>query len=328
MTGEYLAEVIAQARDWDDVRPRSEQRELGWSGMAGCRSWMGYKIRGDWPTDDEENWRAIAGTALHAWLGAVRLHALGDPDVSFELEVSYGGVTGHADEVDWRRKVVTDYKFPRLASARVWDDPDALDELFIQVHGYAAGVIDTPRWRELHGDDEDITVQMLVCPVDGTFPDWACYSRPFSRQAADDALRRLQQVVADTEAGEDLPRDKPWFFCERFCEYFTACRGGMKPSSRFEEIRDPELAAAIERYGLAGEQAAAADKAKKELLPLIKGLRGTARGWRVAMSKPGAGKLVYDEDAIARQYERSGLDIPLRPAEGRPSRLMVTREKT
>ena len=91
MTG-YLDEVIAQARQWDHARPRSAQKALGWSGMAGCRAYMGYKVREDWESDETDTWRAIVGTALHEWITGVRYEACQATglDASFEVPVKIG----------------------------------------------------------------------------------------------------------------------------------------------------------------------------------------------------------------------------------------------
>lgn len=334
----YLEEAIDQARAWDAERPRSQQVELGWSGLAGCRSYMGFVLSEEWASDEEDTWRAIVGTVLHEWLADVRRASL-HPDISFEVPIVYGGIRGHADEVDYRNAEITDYKFPRLASVRVWDDPAVLDERFIQVQGYAAGVMETERWRKrlpvshmtnetqsLVADRKPL-VRMLVAPVDGRYEDWRCYERPFDRKAADQALERLADVRRAQAEGLGLPKDKPYAYCEKVCEFFSLCRGGDRPDTESREITDPELAAAVERYGLASEQETAAAAMKKDLLPLIKGLRGNARGFRVSLTKRGAGKFVYDERAIERAYRRRGVEVPLRPSAGRPPAIRVSREK-
>lgn len=317
---DYLTEVTEQAVRWDLARARSQQREAGWSEMASCRSYLGFKVRGEWATDDEDKARAIVGTALHEWLTKVRASAtLGT--FGFEIPVEYGGVMGHIDEVDLGRRVITDYKFPSKNSARLFDDPEVIEEKFIQVQGYAAGFVAQSDWP-----DDMVTVRLLVCPVDGTFEDWRMYERPFDREAAQAALVRYGWVKEAIETGEELPKDKPYRWCERYCEFFRACRG---PDEDYDdgEITDPESAAAVEAYGLANEAEAEAKKAKEQLAPLIRGLRGTARGWKVRMSRAGSGKLVVDEAEMARHYQDEGLRLPMRSVDGAPAKLLVSRVK-
>jgi hypothetical protein len=329
---EYLSTVIEQARGWDLARPRSQQHMAGWSDMASCRSYLGFRIRGEWASDDQDTWRAIAGTALHEWMAAVRNASLPpDQRASFEVPVEYGGVTGHVDEVIWDTAEVTDYKFPSRASARLWDDPDVLEDKFVQVNGYAAGLIDGYGPTIYHSGpcfgSADVTVRLLVCPVDGTFDDWKVYERPFDREAADAAVTRLNWVREVVAAGELLPKDKPYRWCERYCPFFGLCRQPGE-ATRMDEITDPEMAAAVERYGVSRETASAAEKVMKDLGPLIKGLHGTARGWKIRMGREGTGKMVYDEDAIFEDYHQRGLRVPMRPVPGRAASLLVSREKT
>lgn len=37
--------------EWDRSRPRSRQRELGWSELGGCRRRAGYRLAGVEPTN-------------------------------------------------------------------------------------------------------------------------------------------------------------------------------------------------------------------------------------------------------------------------------------
>jgi hypothetical protein len=334
MTHPYLDEVIGQLTDWDAARPRSQQTTVGWSGMADCRSMIGFMIAEEWATDDTDTWRAIAGTALHDFLTEVRSTAVpSDMNVEFGVSVEYGGIPGTADEVSSTRSgyrpegaqlIVTDWKFPSLAATRIWGDPEVLDERFVQPQGYAAGVLKLPRWS--HVKPKDVKVQILVAPVDGTFPDWRLFERPFDRAVADDAIARYQDVIEDVKAGEQLPRDKPWHFCETYCEYFTLCRGEQRPRE-LPEITDAETAAAIEAYGIANEQESAAAKIKKELGPLVRGVRGHARGWTSTMTRPGTGAMGLDEARIEQEYNARNWEVPYVAKPGRPPSLRITRDK-
>lgn len=332
MSEDYLAEVIQAVRDWDTFRERSLQRLPGWSNMADCRAYLGFLERGDWATEDDENWRAVVGTVMHEWLVGVRVAATMDKEqlASFELPVVYRGVPGHLDEMNWTTGELTDYKFPRLASARVWDDPDVLEEKFVQTQGYAAAVMESRAWAEARRGgmltvDEPL-VRMLVCPVDGKFGDWRVYERPFDREVADAAVERYLYVKESVAQGDDLPRDKQMWWCENWCEFFSLCRGADPPWEP-EPITDPETAAAIERYGLAGEQEAAARQIKKELAPLVRGARGSARGFRAFMTRPSKGKSVLDEKAVEADYDRDNRQVPMIWQDGKPPSLRVVREK-
>ena len=208
-----------------------------------------------------------------------------------------------------------------LANSKLWaSDHSLLRPKRIQAHGYAAGLVDA---GEL---PEDCTVRLLVIPVDGTFADWWCYEEPFDRALADEGADRLEEVRARMAAGETLPKDKPFAWCESWCEFFSLCRDQGQPEG--EEITDPELAAAVAAYGEATKQATALDKEKKRLAPMIRGLRGTAGDWRISIGERGEDKPVIDEAAIRADYEARGEHVPMTTKPGNAPRLTVTRLKT
>jgi hypothetical protein len=327
---DYVDEIIAEARRLDAARMRSQQREIGGSDLPGCRSEMGFLLRGDPPSDERDNWRAITGTAMHAWLSNLRLYQTAEAGekASFDLEVNYRGITGHADEVNFSRGEVTDYKFPSKRSALIWDDPDVQAERFVQVHVYGAAVMQTGMWKALAPDPDKMTVRMLVCPVDGGFDSWVAYEMPLDLEAADEAIDRYLRVQADVAANMDLPRDKPWFWCSRYCEFFTACRGGgYGPAITYPEIHDEEVAAMVERYALAVEQAREAARIKEALAPELAGIRGTARGWNVRMSRPGSDRWVPDMETITEIFETRHETVPLKKVPGRAAYVIVDRAK-
>jgi hypothetical protein len=329
LSDSYLAEVIQQARDEDFERERSQQKEMGWSDIAGCRAYMGYRLDGEWATDDTDEWRAIAGTALHdGWLTPVRRAALDrvGHQAEFGPVVEYRGVRGHPDEVNYTLGEITDFKFPTLSTAKLFEDAEVLNQRFAQPMGYAAAVMETERWKAAappHRVDRP-WVRLLVCPVDGKFSDWKVYERDFDRDLADAAVERYLDTLERRVRGERLPQDMPWHFCERACEFFSLCRGGPEPDD-LPEIKDPELAAAVEMYGLAKEAASEADRTKKEMRAIIHGLRGKARGWKVYTSRGGSAK-VPDMARIEADYAESDMDVPMK-REPRAGALNVNRIK-
>ena len=329
----YLEMSKGLARRWDAARPRTQQTTIGWSGMADCRAYLGFKLDGTWPTDEPDKARAIFGTALHSWWTHLRrafCHDHGIP-AAFDVPIRYGGVPGHIDEILWPtedggRWEVTDYKMPKLSSVRLWDDDDFLNEMFVQPHGYAAGVLADPHgdyasetltaegkakeaWSGYDLDPDACVVRLLGMPVNGNMPDWVCHERPFDRQVPDDALARLEQVGQAQAEGEELPRDKPAFFCTDWCEFATACRGGEQPAE-LELITDPELAAAVNAYGLANEMVSANQKIKAEMRDLLDGARGrTEGGYRIWHGRGAPGKLETDDAAVEAVLGARGIPL-------------------
>jgi hypothetical protein len=314
-----LEHTIKLVRDHDASRPRSLQAEPGWSEVGGCRSHLGFRLSGAWSSDETDSWGAIRGTAIHEYLAAI---LEGQPGVRSEVTTSYRGIPGHADLVVIDDSSVTDFKTTRQANSLVWrEKPSALRQKRIQAHGYAAGLIEA---GELPAD---CTVRLMVIPVDGRFADWWVFEEPFDRSLADEGADRLEWVRARLEAGESLPKDEPYSFCEAWCEFASSCR---PPSDAAEarEIEDPELAAAVAMFGEATATASAAAKVKKDLDPLVRGLRGTTPdGWRVSMGQGGEGGTALDEEWIRADYGRRGLPVPEVATPGSRPRLTVTKIK-
>ena len=200
---------------------------------------------------------------------------------------------------------------PTLSSVRLWDDDDFLAEMFVQVHGYAAGLLAMgPAPGLLDLDPDACVVRLLGMPVNAkTMDDWACHERPFNRQVPDDALARLQQVRDVQAEGDELPKDKPAFFCEKWCEFYTACRGGEQPKE-LEEITDPELKAAVNAFGLAGELISANKKIQAELRDLLDGARGrTAEGYKIWHGRGNPAKLEFDGAAVEAVLGSRGIPL-------------------
>lgn len=313
----FLDEVIKRVRDDDAARPRSVQAEAGWSEVGGCRAYLGYRLDGAWPSEEPDSWAAIRGTAIHAHLEAI----MAGPGVLTEVTTSYRGIPGHADLVRTGAAEVWDFKTTRLANSKTWQSsPAALRQKRVQVHGYAAGLVDAGMLPE------DCTVGLLVIPVDGTFADWWAYQEPFDRALADEGADRLAWVRERLAAGDALPKDQPYAWCETWCEFFSLCRGADDPKAA-NEITDPEAAAAIARYGELNAQLKPLTKEKEGLAPLVRGLRGTAGDWRVSTSEPGEPKTALDEDWIRADYATRGEPVPEVSKPGAAPRLTVTKIK-
>lgn len=309
----WLDSTIKRVRDFDAQRPRSQQAEVGWSEVGGCRAYLGFKLEGAWESDEPDTWAAQRGTAIHEYLQGI----LAAPGVRMEVETEYRGIPGHADIVE--ADSVTDIKSTRLSNSQMWAaNKSVLLQKRIQANGYAAGLVDA---GEL---PEDATVRLLVVPVDGTFADWWAYEEPFDRSLADVGADRLDAARAALLAGEQLPKDMPYQWCSAYCEFFSLCRAQDDPAAA-EQITDLELVAAVAAYGEANAAESAAKKEKERLAPLIRGLRGVAGDWRISLGKPGDPKEVIDEAIVRMQYESLGLDLPMVEKAGRAASLSVTR---
>lgn len=314
----WIEQAVAGMRAFDASRPRSMQTAVGWSEVGGCRSAIGFRLDGAFATDEPDTWAAQRGTAIHEYAEPILAKLF--PGYRLELDTEYRGIPGHADLVG--PADVVDLKTSTLASSKLWaSDHSLLHPKRVQVHGYAAGLVNA---GEL---PPDCTVRLLVIPVDGTFADWWAYEEPFDRSLADEGADQLEQVRETLAAGESLSKDKPVFWCEKFCQFYSLCRDPSE-AGQAAEITDPELAAAVAAYGEAHIRYSAAEKEKDRLASLIRGLRGvTPDGWRISLSKPGEGKPAIDEDVIRADYEARELPVPMTTKPGKAPRLSVTRVK-
>jgi hypothetical protein len=321
MTDEqFMDDLRKQVTMWDDGRERSKQVEIGWSEIAGCRSALAFRMRDVWPTDDPDGWRATAGTALHLWMREVR--SADDPWLEFEVEVEYRGVPGHVDEWSFLRRELVDYKFPTKAVSESWRrSPEMLREKMVQLMGYGAGMLD----GRLSGEGS-LMCRLLVMPVDGTSDDWWTVAWPFDRDVADEYVQRMEDVGWRLDNGMAVPRDRPHGWCQQFCEFFTACRGGDDTSRQVEiEITAPDLRWAVEEYGAASVAATEANRRKAELRPVVYGLSGIVGEWKVKTGQAGDPKWVLDEQAVIEEYAARGEEPPWVEKPGSTGSLSVSR---
>jgi hypothetical protein len=313
-SGGFLDGAIARIRQWDLARPRTSQVAVGWSEVGGCRAALGFRLAGDLVSDEPDTWGAIRGTTIHELLGPV----LAGEGVRTELDTEYRGIPGHADIVG--PDFLGDIKTTKLASSRMWrDKPEVLRQKRVQAHGYAAGLIDAGELPLA------ARVMLLVIPVDGTFADWWAWQEPFDRALADEGADRLEWVRARMAAGEPLPKDEPYWFCESWCEFFSICREPGDDDGTDTVITNPDLIAAVAAYAQARDQETAARKRKDAVASEIRGLRGIAGEYRVGLSREGDKAEVLDEAWIRADYESRGEIVPVTWKPGRPPSLSVTR---
>ena len=217
---------------------------------------------------------------------------------------------------------MVDLKTTSMANSKLWaDDFSLLRPKRVQAHGYAAGLVDA---GELPAD---CTVRLLVIPVDGTFADWWSYEEPFDRSLADEGADRIEWVRARMDAGRGAAEGQAVRVLRELVPVLLPVPRAGREAGMLAEITDPELAAAVARYGELNAVIRAAEKEKKKLAALIRGLRGTANGWRVSTGQPGEDKEVPDMAAIEADYAETGRDVPKTWKPGNAPRLTVTRVK-
>jgi hypothetical protein len=223
---DFLADLITAVRAHDAERPRSQQAAVGWSEVGGCRSYLAYRLKGEWPSDTTDTWGASRGTAIHEMLAEA---LAGRPGLYTELSTQYRGIPGHADLCIIHDNSIGDFKSTSLKNSRHWRrNQDVLWEKRVQVMGYAAGLIEDC----MLDSSRPVTVRLIVIPVDGTFADWWVHEELFDRSIADWGADRLEEVKRRMQGTRLMPRDRPPSFCRAWCPFVSMCRPEVKNGKR------------------------------------------------------------------------------------------------
>jgi CRISPR/Cas system-associated exonuclease Cas4 (RecB family) len=217
---------------WDRTRPRSRQRELGWSEVGGCKRRAGYRMAGTEPSNAGGSLQAVMGTAIHDAVQQ-RLNETASPDDLVEYEVVFANIPGHLDRYEADTCTLVDVK---TTSSR-WLEHIKVHgpsrEHLWQVNGYAAALI-----------RKGIRVLRLVIDYiardTGELYRWEGIPDPREVKAA---LAWLAEVRdADLEM---LPRqyapDGP--FCQH-CPFLDVCWEGAVPDRDRRSVlfvEDPDL---------------------------------------------------------------------------------------
>lgn len=224
--------------EWDRMRARSMQREIGWSEIGGCRKRAGYRLAGTEPSNPSGSVQAVLGTAIDLTVNQVAVEA----GMVQQQEIEFAGIKGHFDRLE---SSVTDN----------FRDHDIKPDTVVDVK-----TVGTDRWLEhieLHGAPEGNRFQihayaagllLLGYPIRwvrtdyiarDTGREWAWRER-FSPTVVKDALywvRRVRELDL-----EMLPRDyEPTSAWCRSCPFQKPCWGEQSTD------RDPRAVIYAER---------------------------------------------------------------------------------
>ena len=214
--------------EWDRSRPRSQQRELGWSEIGGCRRRAGYRLAGTEPTNPGGSVQAVLGTAIHDAVQQ-RLNETAGPDDLVEYEVRFAGIVGHLD----RYEAATGYLVDVKTTSSRWLEhikvhgPDR-SHLW-QINGYAAALI-----RE--GRQVRRVVLDYIARDTGELYRWTSTPDPMKVRDALDWLKSVRSVPVDM-LNRDYEPDGP--FCKH-CPFYEVCWDGATPG------RDPRSVLYVE----------------------------------------------------------------------------------
>lgn len=299
--------------EWDRTRPRSRQRELGWSEVGGCKRRAGYRLAGVEPTNPGGSVQAVLGTAIHDAVQQ-RLNETAGPDDLVEHPVEFAGIPGHLDRYEADTETLIDVK---TTSSR-WLEHIKVHgpsrEHLWQINGYAAALITQKGMR--------VAVRRLVIDYiardTGELHRWVGVPEP---HRVKEALAWLAEVRdADLEM---LPRqyepDGP--FCQH-CPFLDACWEGAVPDRDRRSVlfvENPDARGWAEKLFDLRQQIKELEKAEKEAKGALDALRPNESGksdildvglgdvglvWTISESER------LDTDAVRAEYAATGARPP------------------
>lgn len=220
---EFAATFLFDLLSHGDLSTRTAQKdagEIGASDLGSCRQKVAYTLRQVTPTNAPSKWAAAVGTYVDAGVKEARkaarpwlLH-----DVRMQVTLPNGmQFWCSADEIDPEENAYTDVKTKaELATIR----------------RLTAG--DQPRWQRHvcylaahqagHVAAEG-TVRNIFLDRSGRDDQPHVEQEPYSLDVVLEAQAWLEDAVYAAEHGEDAMRDWSRPMCERFCEFYTRCRG-------------------------------------------------------------------------------------------------------
>lgn len=293
---------------WDQQRARSQQREIGWSEVGGCRRRAGYRLAGTEPTNPGSSVQAVMGTAIHSAVQDV-LREYAEPGDLVEEEVRFAGILGHYDRYEAATATLIDVKTTSsrwLKTVKVEGPPQ---NTLWQINGYAASLISA-------GKPVRRLVLDYLARDTGEEHRWVGTPNP---QMVREALAWLKNV-RDTQL-EWLPRDyePDSAFC-RHCPFRDTCWPEGEPHQDRRAVlftEDPDAARWVAQLEQARLDKAAAEKLEKEAKGALDALRPNTTGTCVV--DVGADKQLQftvktsdrlDSDQVRADYAATGVEPP------------------
>lgn len=280
-TNDMNALLNAALRSYGLADPRSVQSAAGVMGpsdLGFCRQKAVLMTIGQEQTDAKSIQAAQLGTAIHRYVSA----ALRDAFPGWVLDSqkvtatfpSGAQISGTPDIIapDWN--AVIDAK---TVDGLAWIKHHGVSQNHkYQRHAYALGAIQAGL---LDGDKEVLVGNWYIDRSGKEDP--YLIIEPFDPTLTDEIDSWISDVTYAVQHSEDAMRDIPAPVCERICEYFTACRGGMPVAEGTVFIEDDDTKAAITMFVEGREMEKAGKALKSEASARLVGVNGTDGRYQV-----------------------------------------------
>ncbi len=279
------ADISLALYNYMEGSPRTIQARqgiLGPSDIGFCRQKAVLVTREVKPTDHPPTWAASVGIAVHDYLEAAikDLHPdwlFGSIDhVRTTAELPSGAtISGHPDIVAPNLNAVIDIK---TVNGFQWTRRNGPSQSHLyQRHLYALGLIQS----EILDLSRDVYVGNIYFDRSGANPTPMVFMEPFNPDLTTEIDTWIQDVIYAVANNEDSARDVPAPVCERICEFFTVCRGGLEDSQSDGVIEDPTLVNAVEMYVAGRTQEGNGKDMKKAAAEMLAGVSGVTDLYQV-----------------------------------------------
>ena len=281
---QHYAALIEQAiRTGMETSPRTQQSRAGLIGPSDigfCRNKAALVVKEVQPTDETDPWAAAVGIALHNYVEDNLNKAdfgwlVEKKKVTATLPRSGAQISGTPDIIDPERNAILDLKsVDGLKKIEYYGTTKAHQ---YQRHLYAMGAVDAGL---LDGSRQVYVGNAYVDVSRGQGQKVLVKLQPFDDSLTDEIDSWVEDVIYAVKQGEDAERDLPAAVCEKICEFYTVCRGGL-PSQESEPFTDPEVVNSIDLYVKGRDLEKEGKQMKKEAAAILTGLNGSDGTWQV-----------------------------------------------
>jgi hypothetical protein len=293
--------LSAALKAYSDGSSRSLQSAagiIGPSDLGFCRQKATLMTRGVEQSDSKPTAAAQIGTAIHAYAGealrAMFPHWIVDDHKVTATFPSGAVVSGTPDIIAPDYNALIDIK---TVDGFSWvkREGTSLNHRY-QRHTYTLGAIQ----EGLLDDSKPVFVGNLYIDRSGKEPEPLLLLEPYDPSLTDEIDSWISDVIYAAKHDEDAMRDIPSPVCEKICEYFTVCRGGLEVHEGGDLIEDDGLKAAIRMYVEGRDMEKEGSKLKREASTMLAGINGTDGEWQV--------RWVSVAPTTVQAFEKQGFD--------------------
>lgn len=279
------ADVSLALYEYMEDSARTQQARdgiLGPSDIGFCRQKAVLVTRQVQPTDHPPTWAASVGIAIHNYMEAAlkELHPnwlLGSIDHVRTVATMPSGaqIGGHPDIVAPDLNAVFDIK---TVNGFQWTQRNGPSQSHLfQRQIYALGLMQDGTLDS----SREVLVGNIYLDRSGANSQPLVYVSEYDESITDMADSWVSDVIYAVATGEDSSRDVPAPVCEKICEFFSVCRGGLEDSNSEGIIEDPTLVSAVEMYVAGRTQEGNGKDMKKAAAEMLSGVSGVTDLYQV-----------------------------------------------